>query len=228
MTAPRESRAGLRPAPGAAQGSVVGLVLCGGESSRMGFDKALARLDGRPLVERAAARLARLAPRVLLATGRRPRYGRLGLEAVLDPVPGAGPLSGLVAGLERAAELGARHVVVLACDLPWADETFLAALLERARAEDLDACLLAVEGGLEPAYGVYSVRCAEPARRSLEAGERKLTAFHARPLAGRGLRLGTLSPQGAERAPARPTAFNVNTPADLERARRDSAGEDGP
>ena len=72
-----------------------GVVLCGGSSRRMGRDKALLEIEGQSLVARAASALAEVAPRVLLASGSAPRYPALGLECVLDPVEGNGPLAGL-------------------------------------------------------------------------------------------------------------------------------------
>ena len=184
-----------------------GLVLCGGASSRMGRDKARVELDGRPLLAHALAVLDALGVPARLACGSEPRYGDFGRELVLDDVSGAGPLAGLTVGLELAARAGETWVAVLACDMPHARADVLARLLAEARARDLDACLAGLERGSQPAYAVYHVRCAVPARAALDAGERRLISFHG------ALRVGVLP---LERDAA--TAFNVNTPEELARA----------
>ena len=80
--------------------AMAGVVLCGGGSRRMGADKALLELDGQPLVLRVAGLLAEAADPVFLAPGRPGRLGDLGYAELEDPVPDAGPLAGLAAGLE--------------------------------------------------------------------------------------------------------------------------------
>ena len=186
------------------------VVLCGGESRRMGAlgDKALLEVGGRTLLERAVDVLRELRPDVALACGPEPRYEDLGLELALDPVDGAGPLAGLVAALELADRRGATWLAVLACDMPRADAALLRRLHARAAERDLDACLFETADGLEPLYAVYRTTCLAPARRALEAGGRRLVSFHG----ADGLAIGTLREDALE---ARGTARNVNRPDDL-------------
>jgi len=204
------------PQPG--DGVVVGLLLCGGRSTRMGADKARSELGGSALIDYPLRALRSVASEVLLACGVEPRYAELGLPLVLDGLPDGGPLAGLAAGLEAGAQRGAEWVAVLACDMPRADGSALRALLEHARARDLDACLLDLERGTQPTFAVYHVRCAEAARRALAAGHRRLVSFHGLQVDGRGLRIEALVPA---RVGARDeVADNVNTPEELERQRR--------
>ncbi|HUR27432.1 MAG TPA: molybdenum cofactor guanylyltransferase, partial [Planctomycetota bacterium] len=185
-----------------------GVVFCGGKSSRMGADKALLRgEDGRSLLERACAALRPLVSEVWLACGPRARYGETGLTLVLDQREDGGPLAGLEAVLERAST---RWVVVLACDMPRVSTEHVQGLLERADAQDLDACWMETEAGAEPLCAVYSRACLEPVRAALDAGERRMIAFHTRSSAGRALRLAGLRPQSLG------LAANLNTPADWE------------
>jgi len=193
---------------------LTGLVLCGGSSLRMGSDKAALPLAGRTLLERAAATFEGIAVETLLACGASPRYGELGLPLVLDRFPGAGPLSGLEAGLARART---DWVAALACDMPRAAPEAFLALEDRAIEGDFDLCLLVTDKGVEPLFAVYRRTCLEPVRAALAAGERRIIAFHPFPTAaGRPLRIGTLDerelPGGLV---ARGVARNVNTPAEL-------------
>jgi len=207
-----------------ARGDVVGLVLCGGRSSRMGTDKALLDLGGRALIRYPMRALAGAADEVLLACGSEARYAELGAPLVLDAIEDGGPLAGLVAGLEAAAARGARWVAVLAVDLPGADTAVVDALVRRARERDLDACLLELERGVQPTFAVYHTRCAAPARRALAAGERRLVSFHALPVEGRAARIERVRPVelGADEA----VAVNLNTPAELEQLRRSRWGDE--
>lgn len=199
--------------PGA--NAVGGLLLCGGRSARMGSDKALLPLGDRRLIELPLAVLAEVAGATRLAVGREPRYSELGLEQVLDDAAwsGAGPVAGLLAGLEAATT---EWVCVLACDMPRASAALLRELLARATAEDLDACLLRTEQGVEPLFAVYRRSCAPAIRRALERGRYKMTGFHEGTIDGRPLRIGELA-VGAEGAAA---AANLNTLDELAGERR--------
>ena len=96
-------------------GPFVGAVLCGGSSRRMGRDKALAELHGRPLVlVGARALLEAGAERVAAVGGDGAALAALGLEPVADDHPGEGPLGGLLTALRWATT---PTVVVLSCDL---------------------------------------------------------------------------------------------------------------
>jgi molybdenum cofactor guanylyltransferase len=190
---------------------VEGAVLCGGASRRMGEDKALLRpsyLKGKSLLEHAIESLEVVAERVVLSCGEHPRYADLGRELVLDTVRGAGPLAGLVSALEG---LRGEWLCVAACDMPRVGGKVFSGLLERARELDLDACLLETTAGLEPLCGVYRKSCAGPARRALDAGERRLVSFH-----GDGLSIGTLKVPD-EVGEREGWALNLNTRAEYER-----------
>jgi len=172
----------------------------------MGRDKGALVLDGRRLVEHALAALRPVVARVLLASGSAPRYPELGLECVLDPVPGWGPLSGLEAGLARMESAGVAHACVLACDMPRAHSAALARLLEHARTGAAEVVLASTPRGKEPLFGVYAVRTLEAVRRARARGAHRLDAFHDE------VRVETV-PE-SELVPG--CTHNVNTPADLE------------
>lgn len=196
-------------------GPVLGLVLCGGESRRMGRDKARVELGGRTLLERACGVLEPLCDEVLLASGPVPRYLEFGRLEVLDRrASGSGALAGVEAGLwtlrGRAAD---GWLLVLACDMPGVEEQLLARLLARARAEALDLLLLESERGPEPLAGVWSAAMLESVRAALDAGEAKMTAPERF-----ATRRGTRPVCGRERVELA-CVRNLNTPADLEGAR---------
>ncbi|HJU51660.1 MAG TPA: molybdenum cofactor guanylyltransferase [Acidimicrobiia bacterium] len=99
---------------------VLGVVVAGGAGTRMGRDKALVSLDGRPLIAWVVDALEAVCPRVLVAGRVSGWEGRRGIE----DLPGVrGPLAGLAAALGEGEE-----VLLLAVDQPWAKSSTLAAL----------------------------------------------------------------------------------------------------
>jgi molybdopterin-guanine dinucleotide biosynthesis protein A len=104
-----------------------GLLLTGGQSSRLGVPKAELRRDGERLADRAARVLASVCT-VALEVG----PGTSPLAAVLEDPPGSGPLAALVAGADTLAGRGVRlPVVVLGVDLPFVDAVLLGWLATR-------------------------------------------------------------------------------------------------
>jgi molybdopterin-guanine dinucleotide biosynthesis protein A len=187
----------------------------------MGTDKARLELDGSALMDYPLRALRAVTDTIVLACGPVPRYTSLGLDLALDPLVDGGPLAGLVAGLDAARERGAEWALVLACDMPHADGRVLQTLLARASERRLDACLLGLERGSQPTFGAYHVRCAAPARAALEAGERRLIAFHGAHVDGRPLRIE--SARASELGAADEVARNVNTREELEQVRASTA-----
>ena len=93
---------------------VLGAILAGGQSRRFGSDKALAMLDGRPLIAHAIAALAAECSSVVVCGRDWPGHTTLPDR----PGPGLGPLAGLCAALHHARMTGHGAVLTSACDLP--------------------------------------------------------------------------------------------------------------
>ncbi len=130
---------------------MTGLVLCGGNSERMGRDKAFLELDGKTLLQLQVARLEAAGCDEVLISGPRGRgYEAAGKRLVEDEVCGAGPLAGLCAGLKAARGV---HVLAVAVDLPGLTVDFLRWLREEAG--DRDMMCPESERGYEPLCAVY-------------------------------------------------------------------------
>ncbi len=154
---------------------VEGFVLVGGKSSRMGRDKALLEIAGRPLAARMADLLAPIVARVTLV-GNPQHYAQFGLPVVADGWPGEGPLGGMVTALDAAR---APWCVIVACDLPFLTADWLRFLCERATGlgeeSDVDAIVPESTRGLEPLCAVYRKACGKTLREAFERGTRKVT-----------------------------------------------------
>lgn len=149
---------------------VAGFILAGGESSRMGRDKALLELNGVPLVVR-TARLVESVATPASVVSNVDAYRGLGLRLIGDDWPGAGPLGGIATALRVSP---AAWNLVVACDLPYLHKTWLDYLVERAFASAADAVVPMNARGPEPLSAIYHKRSEPAIRAALEQGTRRL------------------------------------------------------
>jgi len=180
-------------------------LLAGGESRRMGADKATIVVDGEPLWSRQLRTLRELEPQTVLISARaKPSWAPAGAEIVLDAPPSRGPLSGLVRALESVRTT---HVLVLAIDLPQMTSSHLAKLWTFARP---GRGIVPQNGGrFEPLGAVYPAESLAAMRMALADGESSLQSL-VRWLVNAN-RLAVYEPTPAESQFYR----NVNTPHDL-------------
>jgi len=151
------------------------VIQAGGQSSRMGQDKALMPFLGKTLIARQVERLAGLASELLITTNRLEEYFFLGLPLFADLLPGLGALGGLFTALAAARE---PIVAVVGCDMPFIVPGLLVAEWDTLRREVRDVVIPRSPNGVEPLLAVYRREICLPAvRAALEAGERKMTAW---------------------------------------------------
>jgi molybdopterin-guanine dinucleotide biosynthesis protein A len=196
--------------------SIAGIVLAGGQSRRMGGgDKCLRLLAGRPILAHIIARARpQVAALALNANGEAARFAAFGLPVVADSVPDfAGPLAGVLAGLDWAAatEPQCSHVASFAADAPFFPLD-LVPLLAAALADGRHDLACAASGGrAHPVFGLWPVALREDLRRALEVeAVHKVDVWTAR------YRLATVAFAAAPIDPF----FNANRPEDLAEAER--------
>jgi molybdopterin-guanine dinucleotide biosynthesis protein A len=149
-----------------------GFAVAGGESRRMGKDKALLPWGKTTLLDHTLQRLRLVCSEVRILSGERPRYEDRGVPVDTDVTRGAGPLGGVYTGLLRLKDgLG----VFLAVDIPFVPYRLLRRLVELAGTHD--AVVPLSPGGPEPLCAVYSARCLKAIAREIEAGQLKMTSF---------------------------------------------------
>jgi molybdopterin-guanine dinucleotide biosynthesis protein A len=193
-----------------------GAILVGGRSSRMGRDKARVELGGGRLAERLAAELAPLCAEVLLVGADAPEIR--GCRRVGDAHPERSSLTGLYSALSAAA---APYVLVAACDYAFAGRRLFRALLCGARA-GLSTLLPIGPDGPHPLLALHHRELAPRLRQRLDAGCFRVRA------ALDPLRTARLAWPSLRRLGVRPEElWNLNTPAELERARRFVEERDG-
>ena len=183
--------------------AIVGVVLAGGDSSRMGRDKALLSLEGRTLLSRSFSLLSTVCDRVVVAD--RGRGLEPDAESLADG-PGHGPAAGI---LGAAGALPRRALLVLACDLPHVSADLLRRLL---REERFDWYLPRHSATVEPLCALFREPALDALRQQVATGELSLQALLLAPL-----RIGFLEGDELE-SYGRPSElfFNVNRPADAQ------------
>ncbi len=134
--------------------STGGLILCGGKSSRMGYDKAALRLGGETVLERVCSRIGQVAAPVVVSLGQGAAAPVLPatVELVRDSEPDRGPLWGLVEGFRRLAGR-VDQVLVTPVDMPFFTPDWMERLV--AGVEGHRACLYQWEGIVNALTGVY-------------------------------------------------------------------------
>ncbi|XEC95273.1 molybdenum cofactor guanylyltransferase [Paenibacillus tarimensis] len=191
-----------------------GIIIAGGRSVRMGSDKALLPVGGRPLLAGVTEQVAALCGKVLIVANGEQRLEQYravigeyapGMKSVVrivaDRYPGSGPLAGLEAGMSELPQQG--YAFVLACDMPHISTTLLQRMAERA-----DGAADVVHAAGQPFHALYHTRTAETARRMLEEGDFRFMRLFER------LRVTEVSPVSEEEAGA---FVNLNTPQAYQR-----------
>ena len=191
-----------------------GAVLAGGAARRYGGrPKGLVELGGRRILDRVVDVVAAVTGEAPLLVANAPDAG--GWRPDLRTVPDVRRDSGSLGGIYTAVVSGPGPVLCVAWDMPFLSADLLRALVTGATSGAYDAFLPESDGrrGVEPLCAVYGPACGPAIERELARGDMRAIGFHAE------VKVGTLSLERV-RAFGDPDElfFNVNTPADLERA----------
>lgn len=162
-----------------------GVLLAGGQSQRMGGgDKCLRLLGGKPIlahvIERAKPQVDAL---VLNANGDPARFAPFGLPVIADDITGfAGPLAGVLAGLDWAArELPEAELVAsFATDTPFLPRDLVSRLAVALEEGGFDLACAQSNGQVHPVFGLWPVSLREDLRAALKGGLRKVDRWSAR------------------------------------------------
>lgn len=187
----------------------LGVILAGGQATRMGGgDKGLLPLGDGTILSHVIARLEpQVAGLALNANGDPARFAHLNLPVVADSIDGfAGPLSGVLAGLDWATTQGATHIVTAAADTPFFPCDLVPQLLLAAETTETGIALARTADGRHPTFGLWPIALRDDLRQALQGGLRKVVLW--------------TDKHGAATAHFDDDAafFNVNTPEDLVKA----------
>jgi len=190
----------------------IGVILAGGLARRMGGgDKPLVEIAGRPILQHVIDRLKPQCGLLAInANGEPARFTAFGLPVICDSVEGfAGPLAGILAGMDFGAAKGAAHVLSAPGDTPFLPADVRSRLQAALTSAGATIAVAASNGRTHHAVALWPVALREDLRRALVAeDERRVSAF-----------IGRYANTAVD-WPIEPydPFFNVNRPEDLARA----------
>jgi molybdopterin-guanine dinucleotide biosynthesis protein A len=131
--------------------SITAFILSGGKSSRIGRNKSLLEIDGKPLIQRLTELLDSIFPEVLISSNEPELYDFLGKKIVKDIYPGRGPLSGIHSALSTTVS---EKNFIIGCDLPFISIELINYLTSYQ--SDVQILLLRADERVQPLCGIYS------------------------------------------------------------------------
>lgn len=187
----------------------------GGKSSRMGADKSFVDLLGQPMIEHILARVAHLGQsETILITNKPAEYAHLKLPVYTDVLPDKGSLGGIYTAIHHSTT---DYTLVIACDMPFINPDLLRYMIGLIAAPEglYDVIVPRVEGYPEGLHAIYRKTCLPFIRERLDADRLKIIGFYEQ------VRVRYLDePEYLPLDPRKLSFLNINTPEELEAARR--------
>jgi molybdenum cofactor guanylyltransferase len=152
---------------------VAGVILAGGQNSRMGgTDKAFLLVDGQTVFQRTLRLLRRCFPQVVVVSNHPEKYAHFDVQVTADEFARQGPLAGIHAGL---GVVDAPYAFVVACDMPFLRPEPIAFLVQALAAQE--AVIPCWEGDIEPLHAVYATALRARMGEALRSGVRAIREF---------------------------------------------------
>ena len=186
---------------------MTGVILAGGESTRMGKNKAFIEINGKRIIDRTVSLFREIFDDVLLVTNTPLDYIELKIRIVTDLVSGKGSLGGIYTGLFFSSSPKAFFV---GCDMPFLDRRVIEYFLSLAQTADI--VVQRTKDYWQPLHAIYPRTLLKPIERLLQQGELKIIKTY------QGMRVREVT--GEELKPFDPdlhTLSNINTPEELKK-----------
>lgn len=179
---------------------MTGAILAGGQSRRMGFNKAFMKVDGRPIIERTVEVFGAVFEDVIIIANDILLYERLGVRVASDLVKGAGSLGGIYTALFHSRS---NHVFVAACDMPFLNPDVIKKMITPVKS--MEAVVPFIDGTLHPMHALYSKRAAKTIKTMIDEGNLRIKEALEK------LRVKRLTEEDFGGLPAKESVMNVNT-----------------
>ncbi len=146
------------------------VILAGGKSCRMGQDKSILPINGKPIIEHIFEQIRPCFEQVLISSNDREKFAFLGVDVIPDKIPGQGPLMGILSSLEAST-----HDLnfVVACDVPTINHAFIRKMIRAVDGYD-GVIPVTKDSKYEPLFGIYRKSMIDPVREIVNAGGRKI------------------------------------------------------
>ena len=153
--------------------SMTGVILAGGKSSRMGTDKALLPIGGKPCIQHVRDILREVFNDVIAISDHGDRYAFLSLPVLKDIWKGSGPIGGIHSAL---TQITTDDAFITSCDLPGITSTMIRRVARIGAGEDA-VVFKASDGLIQPLFGVYRKSCLPQLRRHLASRQYSIVKF---------------------------------------------------
>jgi len=196
------------------------IVLAGGKSLRLGYDKVLETIGNTSLLERVISRVSLLSSEVIIVTANEPTNLELvdypKLRILCDIYPGKGPIGGIYTGLATSTSF---YNLVVASDMPFLNQALLRYMTRLSA--NFDLVVPRVGNLVEPLHAVYTKKCLATIEQMMKQDKLSVNQlFHL-------VKTRYVETEEIERFdPKHLSFFNINTKADLKRARELARGCD--
>ena len=195
------------------------IVLAGGKSLRLGYDKVLETVGNKSLLQRVISCVSLLSSDIIIVTAREePALQSIDypkLKIVTDIYPGKGPSGGIYTGLATSTLF---YNLVVASDMPFLNQTLLRYMIQLST--NFDIVVPRVGNLVEPLHAVYTKSCLAPIEQMIKQGKLSVNKLFSL------VRVRYVEAEEIERFdPKHLSFFNINTEADLEKARELAQGD---
>jgi len=185
-------------------------LLAGGQSKRLGYDKALIEIGGERLIDIIIRKLTEVFPVVFLITTPQHNYHDIGAKKIFDIIPNKGSLGGIYTGLVNSRT---SHNFFFACDMPFINGDLIRFMVRKKL--DYDVLIPLTEKGLQPLHAIYSKACIPHMERLIEEDNFKIIDFFDK------VKVEYIPEKICkEFDPEGKIFFNINTPQDLKIAEK--------
>ena len=148
------------------------IILAGGQSSRMGFDKQFLQIKERRVMEIVISKLKKEFDEIIIVTNKPECYTDFDDKIVSDIIKGMGPLSGLHVGLKNSSS---NYAYFIACDMPNINIDYIRYMKKNIETNNPDACVTKCDEWIEAFNGFYSRRIYEKIEKHLKDNNRSVT-----------------------------------------------------
>jgi molybdopterin-guanine dinucleotide biosynthesis protein A len=195
------------------------IILAGGKSLRLGYDKVLETIGNKSLLEQVMSTAGSLSTEIIIVTAEERTFPQLAsypkLRIVSDILPGMGSFGGIYTGLVISDSF---YNLVVAADMPFLNQPLLSYMIEVS--DGFDFVLPRINNLFEPLHAVYTKNCVAPAESILKQGRKVIIELF------NFVKVRYVEAEEVDRFdPQHLSFFNINTKEDLELAKKIARGD---
>lgn len=150
------------------------IILAGGKSSRMGFDKQFLEIENRRVMDGLIYKLEQEFDEIIIVTNKPEEYKDVKHKITTDIIIGKGPLGGIHAGLKKSSS---SYAFVVACDMPNINIDYIWYMKKCIGDKNIDGCTTYLGDLVEPFHGFYSKDIIDDVERYLDDNRKSVTGL---------------------------------------------------